>query len=67
MSRDFQLSWPCPHMTMEEVVALGSNRRSLPTRQPVAGSGTVRILVNNDIFIPQAGLFSVGVHANQVR
>jgi len=47
-------------MTMEEVVNLGSNRRSLPTRQPVAGAGTVRILVNNEVFIPQAGLYSVG-------
>lgn len=60
MSQDFQLAWPCPHMTMEEVVNLGSNRRSLPTRQPVASAGTVRILVNNDVFIPQAGLYSVG-------
>jgi len=59
MSQDFQLSWPCPHMTMEEVVILGSDRRSMPTRQPVAGAGTVRILVNNEIFIPQAGLYSV--------
>jgi len=60
MSQDFQLAWPCPHMTMEEVVPLGSDRRSLPTRQPVAGAGTVRILANNEIFIPQAGLYSVG-------
>lgn len=59
MSQDFQLAWPCPHMTMEEVVTLGSDRRSMPTRQPVAGAGTVRILVNNELFVPQAGLYSV--------
>jgi len=44
---------------VEEVVALGSDRRSLDTRQPVAASGLVRILVNNELFIPQGGLFSV--------
>lgn len=45
MSTEFQLAFPCPHMTMEEHVLLGSDRRSLPTRQPVAASGSVRIQV----------------------
>jgi phage baseplate assembly protein W len=60
MARDFQLAWACPHLTIEEVVQLGSDRRTLPTRQPVGNSGTVRILVNDDtrLFVPQSGLYS---------
>ena len=58
MSRDLQLAWQCPHLTVEEHVSLGDDRQSLETRQPIAGSGTVRILINNDdrLFIPQSGL-----------
>ena len=61
MSKDFQIAWPCPHLTMEEVVPLGADRRSLQARQPVAGSGTVRILVNDEFFLPQGGLFTSAV------
>jgi hypothetical protein len=43
---------------MEEPVALGDDRRSLGTRQPIASSGAVRILVNNEAYIPSTGLFS---------
>lgn len=56
MSRDFQIAWPCAHVTMEEVAPLGSDRRSLLTRQPVAGSNTVRIMANDEVFIPPGGL-----------
>lgn len=58
MSVDVQLAWKCPHLTVEEHVLLGSDRRSLPCRQPVAGSSTVRILVNDEFFLPQSGLFT---------
>ncbi len=57
MSTDYQLAWRCPHLTMEEVVPLDPDRRSLFTSQPIAGSGTVRILVNDELYIPQGGLF----------
>jgi hypothetical protein len=46
---------------MEEVVVLDDDRRSLLCRQPVAGSGTVRILVNDEFFLPQGGLFSSAI------
>lgn len=36
---------------------LGDDRVSLLTTQPVANAATVRVLVNNDAFIPQGGLF----------
>lgn len=57
MSTDYQLAWRCPHLTMEEVVPLDGDRRSLLTSQPVAGAGTVRILANDEMYIPQGGLF----------
>jgi len=57
MSKDVQLAWPCPHRTLEEVVPLASDRRSLPTRQPIAGAGSVRVTANDDVLIPQGGLF----------
>ena len=46
---------------MEEVVHLGVDRRSLPCRQPVASGGTVRILVNDEFFLPQGGLFAPAI------
>jgi hypothetical protein len=58
MSRDLQLAWSCPHLTVEEVVQLGADRRSLGTRQPVAGAGTVRILVNDTFTVPPEGVQS---------
>jgi len=61
MSQDYALSWPCPHLTVEEVVRLGGDRRTLQTRQPIASAGTVRIMVNDDpgLVIPSTGLSSV--------
>ena len=56
MSRDIQIAWSCPHLTIEEKVNLADDRMSLQTRQPVGGAGTVRILVNNEFFVPQMGL-----------
>lgn len=61
MSRDFQIAWPCPHATIEEVVRLGPDRKSLPVLQPVAANGAVRVLVNDEFFVPQSGLFSPAV------
>ena len=58
MSRDFQMAWSCPHLTQEEHVDLGTDRRSLDTLQPVGGAGTVRILVNNELYIPSTGLYT---------
>jgi len=57
MSRDIQIAWPCSHLTVEEVVPLGSDRRSLATSQPIAARGQVRVLANNDFFLPQGGLY----------
>ena len=56
MSRDYAISAACPHLTMEEGVLIADDRRTLQTRQPVGGAGSVRILVNDDFYIPQMGL-----------
>ena len=58
MSFDFQLGHECRHLTIEEVVPLGDDRRSLSTRQPVASANMVRITANNVVNIPPEGRFS---------
>lgn len=58
MSRDFQLAHPCPHLVLEEVVPLASDRRTLVPKAPVASSQTVRIMVNDEAYVPRGGLFS---------
>jgi len=58
MSFDFQLAHACPHLTVEEEVTLGSDRRSLRTRQPVAAGTKVRITVNDQFTVPRTGLLS---------
>ena len=58
VSRDVQLAWNCPHLTLEERVTLGSDRRSLPTLQPIASSSIIGILADYDVQIPQEGLYS---------
>lgn len=61
MSTDVALAWSCPHLTIEEVVTIDADRRSLPCRQPVASGGTVRIMVNDEFFLPQSGMFTPAV------
>lgn len=58
MTFDFQLAHACPHLTIEEEVLLASNRRDLRTRQPVASSSHIRITANDEVTIPQDGLYS---------
>lgn len=57
MSFDFQIAHACPHLTVEEEVVLGDDRRSLVTRQPVA-SNSIRITANDQLTVPRDGLFS---------
>ena len=58
MSVEIQAGFPCPHLVVEEPVVLGADRRSLQTRAPVANATSVRILVNNEVYIPASGLYS---------
>lgn len=58
MSKDFQIAFPCPHLVMEEVTALGSDRKSLVPKGPVASSNVVRVLVNDEAYIPPGGLYA---------
>ena len=58
MSVEFNLAHPCPHLILEEVVSLGSDRQSLVAKAPVASSNVVRILTNDTDYIPPGGLFA---------
>lgn len=58
MSREIQIGFPCPHLIIEEGVSIGDDRMSLVTRAPVSNSDSVRILVNDSLYVPQSGLES---------
>jgi len=60
MTVDFQLAFPCPHLTVEERVTLGSDRRSLEVRQPINSGDFIQVLANSDLdlSIPSEGLLS---------
>lgn len=58
MSVEIQAGFPCPHLIVEEPVALGSDGRSLQTRAPVANAASVRVLINDQTYVPSGGLFS---------
>lgn len=57
MSVDIRLAHPCPHLILEEPVTLGADRRSLVTSCPVASANAVRVLVNDTLVVPSAGLY----------
>lgn len=61
MSTEVQAGFPCPHLIVEEIVSLGSDRRSLETRAPIASAPSVRVLVNNQIYVPPGGFSSQAV------
>lgn len=58
MSVEPQLAHPCPHMVMEETVRLGDDRRTLSTRAPVASTNVIRVLANDEFYVPPGGLYS---------
>lgn len=58
MSTEVQLAHPCSHMVMEEVVPLADDRRSLFIRAPVASTNIVRVLANDETYVPPGGLYS---------
>lgn len=71
MTFDFQLGHACPHVTIEESVALQADRRSLYLRQPISSSDNIRITANNEVNIPKEGVLSyarlVGFQAGPFR
>lgn len=58
MSFDFQIAFPCTHLIREERVQLDSDRRGMLISQPIAASGTVRVLVDDTFVVPASGLYS---------
>ena len=68
ISLEYQLAWPCPHLTVEEVVPLDADRCSLKVRQPIAALGTVLIVLNDnpDLFIPRNGMQAAAILSSAV-
>lgn len=58
MSQEIRAGYKCPHLVIEEPVALGADRRSLITKAPVANVDSVFILANDKEYIPPEGLYS---------
>lgn len=58
MTFDFQLGHQCPHLTIEEQVILGSDRRSLLTRQPVASASQIQVTANDNTLIQKEGTYT---------
>ena len=61
MSQDFQIAFPCPHLIREEQVSLGSDRRTLLTRQAIGGTSSLRITLNDSVVVPPIGVQSSAV------
>ena len=61
MSIDLQLAHSCPHLVIEEPVAIGVDRRSLVTLAPVASTTVLRVIANNTYYVPSSGLYSQAV------
>jgi len=58
MSKEIQLSHACPHLSIDEIAVLGPDRRLLSLKQQVASENSVYISVNDEFYIPRAGLYS---------
>lgn len=57
MSKDVQIAFPCPHLVVEartEVDVLDD--RTLLLRQPLAAVSLVRVLANDNLFVPAGGV-----------
>lgn len=61
VSVEIRAGWSCPHLLLEEPVTLASDRRSLPLKAPIAGAGSVRVMVNDSLYIPPSGLLASAV------
>jgi len=59
MSFDFGLAHPCPHLTIEEVVVLETDRMSLLPKQPIA-SARLRLTAGS-VLIPPSGVMSAAM------
>ena len=57
MSIDARLTYACPHVTQEELVTL-VNRQVLKTKQPVASTKLVRVLINDTLEVAKEGSYT---------
>lgn len=58
MSFDFRLAHECPHLILEESITLSDDRRSLISKAPVGNTTLLRVIANNEFYVPYSGLYS---------
>ncbi len=58
MSKEIQIGFPCTHYIIEETVSLGSDRKTVVSGSPIGSEPSVRLLVNNQYYIPSSGLYT---------
>lgn len=58
MSLEIQIGFPCPHYIIEETVPLDIDKRTVLSKSPVASEPSVRMLINNQYYVPSSGLYS---------
>jgi hypothetical protein len=64
MSLEPHLGHRCPHLVVEEPVELSElDRRTLPTKGPIASVDSVFLLANDQDYIPPSGLFTAATLA----
>jgi len=62
VSTDLQLGWTCPHVIGEERVTLSADRTTLQTQKPIAGTGLLKLLANDQYVVsPTRGVQSSAV------
>ena len=58
MSTEARLSFPCPHLVVEEQVSFNQDRKTLNPISPIVSNNAVRIMVNDEFYVPSSGLYS---------
>jgi len=58
MSTEIQIGFPCPHYIMEEVGQLDTDNRTVIVSSPIVSETSTIVLINNELYIPQQGLYS---------
>ena len=58
MSLEIQIGFPCPHCIIEEVGQLDTDNRTVLVSSPIASLTSTIVLINNELYVPQQGLYS---------
>ncbi len=56
MSFDRQIDQVCPHLVVEELLTIGTDRRTVTPVRPIASFDSVRVRLNGDLNVPITGV-----------